>query len=66
MSTQQSYIAEILLSHNRESYIVKSAEGYSAEYGGDLPVALVQWLRARGAQILRYVQRGVVSTVVSF
>jgi hypothetical protein len=46
--------------------IVDNGDHKSAEFGGDLPSSFIESLRAVGAEVLRYVHRGVVSTVVNF
>jgi hypothetical protein len=46
--------------------IVRNGDRNSAEFGGDLPRSFVDSLRQAGAEVLRYVHRGVVSTVVNF
>jgi hypothetical protein len=38
----------------------------SVEFGGELPVKLVDILRNAGAEVLVYNHRGVVSTVVNY
>ncbi len=46
--------------------IVHNGDRSSAEFGGELPRHFVDALRQAGAEVLRYVQRGVVSTVVNY
>ncbi len=46
--------------------IVRNGDHNRAEIGGELPAPFVSALKAVGAEVLRYCQRGVVSTVVNY
>jgi hypothetical protein len=39
---------------------------FSAEYGGQLPLAMVEELKRYGADVLEYKHHGTISTVVQF